>query len=333
MKSAQSICCQKSIEQYKLNNSQLATSLNQARTHSREVENELARKHYELQQKCVENLKLKNELAGMEAQFISWRTAIAGIVEHNTRGLSQLMGILGMQSTTVATKRDNGKLNLCFFSLMFMFKPDNNTNEESFNLYTDTNAVPTILETAPITTVPIAPQNVEIESVQKKVSTSAARVMERRQSICIGSNNRRNDLTNLIEESNNKISPKRKRLLSVDSSPSGSDTSSTSLSPLRRSARKSSTSTDSSDSPVSPLNDRGKTTPTSPNSITSAKNLALQSTSSSTDNAKKTNARVSKEKPPPQKENEMLNINGRPRRKAAPADLKEDKLNLKMRRK
>lgn len=200
------------------------------------------------------------------------------------------------------------------------------------------------------------PNAAKTEAVPKLEQTlSASKKILRRKSMFA---EKRNDLPHLTEECQDRRSPPQKRRASVDSSPSASDSSIASDSPaassspelsispsrtLRRRTSVSPTSSISSSSTPqsSPSPQSSPATPPTPplvrrrvrqNSVDSALVLIAQKAPQN-DNAKKT---AGKGRTVPEKENNMVNggrhNNGRPRRKAAPADLKEEKLNIKMRR-
>lgn len=210
-----------------------------------------------------------------------------------------------------------------------------------FIAFTGTNAVPTRSTTPPSNAtappqIAAAPQTGQFKPRTKLYTDSA----QRRHSLTL---DRRTELPNLAEEKHVPRSSPRKRSASSDTNSSASDSSTESSSPetspnrySRRIQGHTPTSpSSSSSSPESPSPLRQTVSLRKHayrrNSIPSPK---MEVYRMATDNAKKT---IQKDDLKSEKENDVVNgdppTNGRPRRKAAPAHLKEEKLNVKLRRK
>lgn len=114
MTSNLSVCCQRAIDRYKSNNSDLAVNLNAARNEIRALTVLLAQHNGDFQRKCEEFAQLKIELRRVETQMSEWRKQIADVFANNARGLNQLMTLLGVQTTAAPNANSNNNGNDLF---------------------------------------------------------------------------------------------------------------------------------------------------------------------------------------------------------------------------
>lgn len=128
-------CCRRAIENYKSNNSHLACALNEQREQSRIARDDFSRICREFQEKCEENVQLKAALERKEAQMEMWKKKVREVVQHNSSGLGQLIGLFGAQPQLIdATSSNNGEYHFYVFSV-FVFNSKKNDSILSCNRF------------------------------------------------------------------------------------------------------------------------------------------------------------------------------------------------------